>query len=920
MSTEDLASFGALLRRYRAAAQMTQKHLAERAGLSPSAIAALERGARRPPPAATVELLADALELSDAERADLQATARSLFAVAAADSAAGASTIALDERRPGETRWRHIGWMPLQPTPLVGRTQEVETILRMLTVDGVRLLTLVGPAGVGKTRLAIAAAADAQLADRFPDGVTLVDLAPIRVPQDVLGAIGRAFGFTDTGQLPVGERLRDFLQERALLLVLDNFEQVLPAASSLADLLARCPDLALLVTSRTPLQIRWEQTLRVAPLPVPDLNRALPPLAELAALPSVTLFLQRARARHADFTLTEKQTPLVAHLVAQLDGLPLALELAAARLDVLSLSTLTRRLAHRLELLAVEAPDLPERQRSLEAAVGWSYDLLTKGEQRLFRCLGVFVGRVSLDAIAAVDSVVESGGETGDGEAGDGREAGRTLRQLLSLAEKSLVLPARPEEPDGPEAPAVEPEDDEPALTMLETVREYAEERLAAADELMAARRAHAHYFLALAEQATSQLKGRDQRTWLFRLESEHANLRAALRWLIDQDEDAEREGALRLAGALGWFWFRRGYHAEGWRWLEEALARAPDADLAVRTRALFIAGEILIVLGDVARARVTLEEALTLAQRGQNLATSAAAHTYLGLGAVLAGDAPEGTRLLHEALSRWEGLGDPQSLGVTLFNLGHAVNATGNTATAAAHYAAAVQRLEAAGDAHLAGFVHCYLGVNVWQLGDLPGAVEQVRAGVQTSVAFQDRHLLSFGARVVVALIGERAEPTRRARLLGATEALAQATGAALIWERMPAGQSVLKLRERLASEKEWEAAYRAGRALPFGEVAALALSLLEEVTQGLPDRATALDNARTLERLTQDADRSPLTAREQEVLRLVAQGLSSKAIARQLFIATSTVNYRLTSVFNKLGVDTRAQAVAVAAQRGLL
>jgi len=262
MSTEDRAPFGALLRRYRIATHLTQKQLAARSGVSQRAIAALERGARRPPPVAKVELLADALALSDTERADLHAAVQSFSAVPDTK----APTLSSDAEPPAETRQPPIEWMPMQPTPLVGRSQEVETILRMLTVDGVRLLTLVGPAGVGKTRLAIAAAADAQLADRFPDGVALVDLAPIRAPQDVLGAIGRAFGFTDTGQLPLGERLRDFLQERALLLVLDNFEQVLPAAASLAELLARRPSLALLVTSRTPLHVRWEQTLRVPPL------------------------------------------------------------------------------------------------------------------------------------------------------------------------------------------------------------------------------------------------------------------------------------------------------------------------------------------------------------------------------------------------------------------------------------------------------------------------------------------------------------------------------------------------------------------------------------------------------------------------------------------------------------------------------
>jgi len=930
MSTGESTAFGALLRRYRAAAQLTQKHLAERAGLSSSAIASLERGARPPPPAATVTLLADALNLSPAERADLQAAARSLRAVAAA---AGASPLAPDERRPDETQRRIMAWMPLQPTPLVGRSQEVETILRMLTAEGVRLLTLVGPAGVGKTRLAMAAAA-APLADRFSDGVTLVDLTPIRAPQDVLGAISRACGVTDTGPLPLGERLVVSLRDRALLLVLDNFEQVLPAAASLADLLAACPSLALLVTSRTPLHVRWEQTLRVAPLPVPDLSMPLPPFAELAAIPAVTLFLQRARARRASFALTEKQTPLVAQLVAQLDGLPLALELAAARLDVLSLSTLTRRLTDRLQLLAVEAPDLPERQQSLEAAVGWSYDLLSEGEQRLFRCLGVFVGRVTLDAIATVDSVVG----TASAEAGDEREMGRgreretmrTLRRLLSLAEKSLLLPAQLEEPSGPVAAATEPGEPEdepedelvPAFGMLETVREYAWERLAVAGEVTAARRAHAHYFLALAERADAELRGPDQRAWFLRLEREHNNLRAALRWLLDQDDEAERAAGLRLAGALGWFWAQFGYHAEGMRWLEEALARAPqETDPGPRTRALVPLGVIFASKGETERVRAALLEALTLAERRDPIAAAMACMT-LGISIHLAGEHEEGTRLMQEALRRWEALGDPWGVGLTLCCFAQSAEMAGDTAAAVAHYTAGVQELEAAGDAHQAGYYHCFLGVAVWKRGDLRSAVAQIQVGLRTSVAFRDRWLLSMAAQATLALVWAHAKPEPRARLLGAADALVQATGAMMSLELLPGGQDMVARRERLArGEGEGVVAYREGGAIPFGEMAALALRLLEEATQSLQSPESARETAKHAgEPAARQASENPLTAREIEVLRLVAQGLSSKLIARQLAIAPGTVNYHLATVFNKLGVDTRAQAVAVATQRGLL
>jgi DNA-binding CsgD family transcriptional regulator len=373
------------------------------------------------------------------------------------------------------------------------------------------------------------------------------------------------------------------------------------------------------------------------------------------------------------------------------------------------------------------------------------------------------------------------------------------------------------------------------------------------------------------------------------------------------------------LAGALGWFWLRRGYHSEGRRWLEEALTCAPDADLIVRTRALLITGELVLLHHDVSPARAMLEEALALTQGGQDPAASAEAHTYLGLAAVLAGDVEKGTRLLRDALHRWEALGDPQGLGVAHFNFGHVADAMGDVATAAAHYTAALPQLDAAGDAHLAGFVHCYLGVDVWKLGDLPRAVEQVRAGVQISLTLRDRHLLSFGAREAVALVGAGAEPTQRVRLLGAADALAQATGATLLWEHLPTGRDVARLREQLAREEMWGAVYREGRSLPFGEVAALALTLLEEVAQALAPTDTALDSAEQPAQLP-DRNWSPLTAREQEVLRLVAEGRSSKAIGRQLFLAPSTVNQHITSIFNKLSADTRAQAVAVAAQRGLL
>jgi predicted ATPase/DNA-binding CsgD family transcriptional regulator len=934
MTLKEQSQFGSLLLQHRVAAGMTQEQLAARAGISPDAIASLERGKRRMPRSSTVELLAIALALDDAAHTELLAASRASIAIPGTNKGENASSVGSPM-----SRWS----LSPEPTALVDRASELDTILRCMTVEDVRLLTLTGPAGVGKTRLALAAAARLiEDTSRFPDGVVFVDLTPVRDPDLVLGAMAGALGILDVGSRPILERLLETLADQRLLVALDNFEQVLPAASSLADLLAACPKLALLVTSRAPLRLRWEQTLRITPLPIPDLSAALPPPEALLAVPSVALFVERARAHRADFAFDERQAPLVAQLVAQLDGLPLAIELAAARLDVLSLPTLARRLDDRLQLLTSQAPDRPERQQSLEAAIGWSYDLLSEPERRLFRCLGVFVGRVSLDAITAVIGAVSAGGVAGDERKQD---AGRTLSQLLSLAEMSLVLPlsvqlnalgkhcwqrneGEPTEPEETE----EDDDSEPAFGMLKTVRAYAEERLDTADELTAARRAHAHYFVALAERADRELRGRNQRVWVLRLERELDNLRTALRWLLDQDAEADREAALRLAGALGWFWLTRGYYTEGGRWLEEALAHAPqgesDSPEETRARALLFAGAFLVLRGEFAQALAALREALTLAEQWREPAAAAMAFTNLGIGVVFAGETAEGTRLLQEAQRRWTALGARAGLGQTLFYLGLAAEASGDVEGATTYYAAALEELDASGDAQYAGIVCCFLGVVEWRRGELPSAVERIRVAVRTSTALRDRFLLSFAAQAAVAFGEARAEPAQWAHLLGAADSLKQATGATFAWDHMPAGQDVAGLRERLAQGEEDEgegelaAAYREGRMLPVGEVVTVTLRLLEDLARPLSDRITASAGAHATAPASQHTDqyRSPLTVREAEVLRLVAQGLSSKQVGRRLFLSPSTVNQHVSSIFNKLAVDTRAQAVAVAAQRGLL
>jgi ATP/maltotriose-dependent transcriptional regulator MalT len=411
---------------------------------------------------------------------------------------------------------------------------------------------------------------------------------------------------------------------------------------------------------------------------------------------------------------------------------------------------------------------------------------------------------------------------------------------------------------------------------------------------------------------------------------------------LLDQagrdgsDVAAEREAGLRLAAALGYFWYVRGYHTEGVRWLEEALARAPQetqweaeaeagerGDSAARTRALIADGPLLMVQAQYTRARAVLQEALALAERRQDPIALAEASMYLGNVTVLAGDVAEGTRRLQEAVHRWEALGDPHGLGETLFCLGYAADVAGETAAAAAHYTAALGQLGKAVNARHAGFVHSYLGVLEWKRGQLSSAVAHLQASLRTSVTLRDRWLLSFAAQATVVLVGSRAQPAAWARLLGAADALGQVTGGTrFAWEHVPGAPNMVELRERLAREGEWNAAYREGRTLPFAKVAALALTLLEEVAQALPlpDTEAAPNSTQLPERWPQHPNQSPLSAREREVLGLVAQGLSSKAIGKQLFISERTVAQHLTTIFNKLGANTRAQAVAVATQRGLL
>ena len=730
------SGFGDLLRCYRVAAGLTQEELAERAGVSTRGVSDLERGAHGLPRKDTLQLLLDALGLSPTDRATLVAAARRPPA-------------AVVRRERGDS---HLS-LPVPLTPLVGREQAVEAVAALLTEPMIRLLTLTGPGGTGKTRLALAVAA--RVAPTFPDGVVFVPLAPLSDPALVESAIAERLGVRERAEQTLRDALTTLLTGRRLLLVLDNVEHVLPAAPLVAELLGASPALKVLTTSRAPLRLSGEHLYPVSPLALPDPGR-LPPLEELGRTAAVQLFVDRVRAVVPDFALSAANAPPVVEIVRRLDGLPLALELVAARARVLSPAALSVRLDRSLPLLTGGAQDLPERQRTLRDTIAWSNDLLRPKEQVLFRRLSVFAGGCTIEAaemVAALDESID------------------VLEGVAALLDASLLQ--REEQDAGPR------------FQMLETIREFAQERLEASGEETASRDRHAGFYLALLEQADPGLIENGAPAWLDVIEREHDNLRAALAWSRDTDD---HDMLLRLAGALTYFWYYRGYLNEGQRWLNQALQTPVDSD-APRPRAwvLTMSGLLANVCGEPDRATELLTESFSWWEQTGDAYGHAIAGSLLGGVHVSQGRYDEAATLFRPNEAYFDDndadlrdSGREDWLAHARFHLGVIAWVQGNNARARSLLRDAVERFDRIGAPADAIDPLRYLGLIACAAGDHQEAAGWFSEELTRLRQRGSRAAIAVGLADVATLAAAREEWQPAARLFAKAEVLLTAEAAA--------------------------------------------------------------------------------------------------------------------------------------------
>ena len=880
-----------------------------------------------------------------------------------------------EARRSAGSSHRQIHQVPLPFTTLIGREHEVQQVCTLLMNPDVRLLTVTGPGGIGKTRLALQVALDVQ--HTFPDGYCFVPLAHIDTPQQAVLTIAQSLGLSETRKRLQFEHLQSFLRDKHLLLLLDNFEQVLAAAALLPELLSACPTLKILLTSRAVLRVQGEYEFLVPPLPVPDLHH-LPTYETIEQFGAIMLFKRRAQAIQPDFQVTEENAGIIAAICVRLDGLPLAIELAAAYSKLLPPRELLSRLEKPLEVLTRGGPDAPDRQQTLRNTISWSYELLSTEEQRVFRRLSVFAGGCTLEAAEVVCTA-------------PGDVTMPVMHVVASLLDKSLLQPAKQES-------------DEWHFQMLETIREYGLERLEAYGELEITRHAHATYYLALAEQAEPALLDMKQIRWLERLEWERDNLWAALHWLVECNET---EAVLRLAGALGWFWFLRGFVSEGRSFLEHAMAPSGEGGTSVSpqvmAKVLNVAGWLALWQLDVERATVLLEESLELSRKSGAKQAMAYALNLLGtIEDTHRGNYAAGNALFEESLQLYREVGDRKGIATVLMTLGIQAHFRGDFAGVHELCGESLTLFRESGDPwnialvlHTLGWASYCQGayaaarrlseesVALFRRLGNPGFTAQVLTILACEVAALGEETTAASFLEEALTLGKQGESREdMARTLCALGLLALRQGnliqARALYEEgltalMEPGRATklpLRIAWVLASclEGLGEIALSQGQAAwtvrlfaaaetsrvfgafrnpvgieqPFYEhtLAEARTQLGEETSAALwakgqamtPEEALAAEGqiasserVNAVSPLTVSTESpSPsfggLTAREVEVLRLLATGLTNKQIAAHLRISPKTINIHVNSIYKKLEITSRSTATRYAIEHHLV